>query len=377
MPEFVKSIDWQEIDLWTEVLGNSLWRWGAAVITFFVVGTLLRLVRRFGEKRRPPGNPQTLRQGVMVVLARLARLPSFVFAFAAGAAWLALAGNLDRIRDIAVVVAVGIQLGIFLSVAVRIAIDHEAQSRSLQAEDLSSLGVLRFIAQLGLWALVLLLVLSNLGVDVTAFVASLGIGGVAVALAAQNVLGDLFASLSIVLDKPFRVGDFIIVGGELGTVRAIGMKTTRVASLGGEEIVFSNSDLLSSRIRNYKKMRERRVVFRFGVLYSTPAEKLEAIAKLCREAVQEHSDLRFDRAHFAAFGASSLDFEVVYYVLSGDYTQFMDRQQDINLFLFRRIQSEGVEFAFPTQTVHVASWPSNGAPSMSPSGGPGVSSELA
>jgi small-conductance mechanosensitive channel len=210
-----------------------------------------------------------------------------------------------------------------------------------------------FLARLVIWSAVVLLTIDNLGYDVTALVAGLGIGGIAVALALQNVLGDLFASLSIILDKPFVVGDFIIVGDMLGVVEKIGLKTTRVKSLSGEQIVFSNGDLLSSRVRNYKKMQERRVAFKFGVLYSTPVDELEKIPGYVKEIIEGLDQTRFDRAHFQAFGASSLDFEIVYYVLGADYNLYMDIQQTINLGIARKLQERGVGFAFPTRTVHL------------------------
>ncbi len=225
------------------------------------------------------------------------------------------------------------------------------------AEAATSMAVLGFIARLVLWALVVILVLDHLGFNVTTLVASLGIGGVAVALAVQSILGDLFASLSITLDKPFVVGDFIIVGDVMGTVEYVGLKTTRIRSLSGEQVVMPNGDLLGSRIRNYKRMQERRIVFAFGVTYDTPAEKLERIPGIVRAVVEAQDDTRFDRAHFKGFGASSLDFEVVYYVLVADYNRYMDIQQAINLALVRRLNAEGVEFAFPTRTLHIASQP--------------------
>ena len=213
------------------------------------------------------------------------------------------------------------------------------------------MNALSFIARLVLWATILLLILDNLGVDITALVAGLGIGGVAIALAVQNILGDLFASLSIVLDKPFVLGDFVIVGDLMGSVENIGIKTTRVRSLSGEQLVFSNNDLLTSRIRNFGRMQERRVVFKLGVTYQTPAEKLEGIPGIIREAIEARDKTRFDRSHFASYGDFSLDFETVYYVLSADYNLYMDIQQAINLAIFRRFADEGIEFAYPTQTL--------------------------
>ena len=218
----------------------------------------------------------------------------------------------------------------------------------------TTFSALGFLIRLALWSVVLLLILDNLGIDITALVTGLGIGGIAVALAIQNILGDLFASLSIVLDKPFVIGDFIIVGDLLGTVEKIGLKTTRVRSLSGEQLVFSNNDLLQSRIRNYKRMFERRILFSFGVIYQTPADKLEAIPGMVREIIDSLEDARFDRAHFKEFGNFSLNFEVVYYVLKPDYNIYMSKQQAINLALYRRFKEEGIEFAYPTQTLFLA-----------------------
>ena len=223
------------------------------------------------------------------------------------------------------------------------------------AASVTTFSALGFIAKLLLWSVVLLLVLDNLGVDITTLVAGLGVGGIALALAVQNILGDLFASLSIVLDKPFVIGDFIIVGDLLGTVENIGLKTTRVRSLSGEQLVFSNNDLLQSRIRNYKRMFERRILFSFGVTYQTAYEKLAAIPGMIREIIESHEQTRFDRAHFKEYGDFSLNFEVVYYVKNPDYNVYMDTQQDINLAIHRRFQKEGIEFAFPTQTLYVKS----------------------
>ncbi|NTV09515.1 MAG: mechanosensitive ion channel family protein [Zoogloea sp.] len=214
-------------------------------------------------------------------------------------------------------------------------------------------SLLSFLGRVALWVLVVLLILDNMGLNVTALVASLGIGGVAVALAVQNILGDLFASLSIAIDKPFVIGDFIIVDSHMGSVEHVGLKTTRIRSLSGEQIIFSNTDLLKSRIRNYKRMQERRALFGIGVTYDTPAEKLETIPGLIRQAIEAQSGTRFDRAHFKGFGPSSLDFEAVYYVLQADYQLYMDIQQAINLKLVREFAERKIEFAFPTQTLHV------------------------
>jgi len=223
-------------------------------------------------------------------------------------------------------------------------------------------SLLSFLGRVVLWSLVALLVLDNLGLNVTALVASLGIGGVAVALAVQNILGDLFASLSIAVDQPFVIGDSIVVDGLAGKVEHVGLKTTRIRALSGEQIVFSNNDLLKSRIHNYKRMEERRALFTLGVTYDTPHAKLARIAGWIRSAIESQEGVRFERAHFKTFGPSSLDFEAVYFVLSPDYSKFMDIQQAINLELVRVFAEQGIEFAFPTQTVYLAGQLPNPAP---------------
>jgi len=221
------------------------------------------------------------------------------------------------------------------------------------AASVTTVSAVGFIGKLVLSSVILLLALQNLGVDVNALIAGLGIGGIAVALALQNVLGDLFASISIVLDKPFVVGDFIIVDELMGTVENIGLKTTRIRSLGGEQIVFSNDDLLRSRVRNYKRMMNRRIIFSIGVIYQIPYEKLAAIPSMIKEIIESNDNVRFDRAHFKEYGDFSLNFEIVYYMLVPEYNMYMDTQESINLAIFKKFEKEGIEFAYPTQTLFV------------------------
>jgi small-conductance mechanosensitive channel len=196
-----------------------------------------------------------------------------------------------------------------------------------------------------------LLFLSNIGVDVTPLLAGASIGGIAIAFALQNVLTDVFASFSIYFDKPFRVGDFITVGADSGTVKRIGIKTTRLQSLQGEELIISNKQLTESRINNFKRMDKRRGVFTFGVIYQTEIKKLEKIPKIITDIITKNKTAELDRVHFKSFGDSSLDYEVVYYVKSSDYRVFMDIQQEINLEIIHQFQKEGIEFAYPTKTV--------------------------
>ncbi|MBN2691537.1 MAG: mechanosensitive ion channel family protein [Burkholderiaceae bacterium] len=220
-------------------------------------------------------------------------------------------------------------------------------------ETATGLAAMSFIARLVLWSLVFLLLLDNLGFNVTTLLAGLGVGGIAVGLALQNILGDLFSSLSIVLDKPFQIGHFVVVDNFSGTVENIGLKTTRIRSISGEIVVFSNTDLTKARLRNYKFMQERRILFAFGVTYDTPADTMEQIPAMVKAIVDQQPDARFDRAHFKDFGDSSLNFEVVYWMNTSDYTAYMNTQQAINLGLMRVLARHGVAFAFPTRTLQM------------------------
>lgn len=210
-----------------------------------------------------------------------------------------------------------------------------------------------------IWVLALILFLDNIGVKVTSLITGLGIGGVAIAFAAQSALTDIFCFFTIFFDKPFEIGDFIIAGEHSGTVEHIGVKTTRLRALGGEQLVVSNTDLTGSRIRNYKTMQQRRVCFTLGVTYDTPNEKLEELPTRIQSIVESTQDASFSRAHFASFGAYSLNIEVVYFVLSSEYERYMDVNQTINLAIKAEFERCGVQFAFPTTTVQLSTGEGN------------------
>lgn len=212
------------------------------------------------------------------------------------------------------------------------------------------LGLAKFI----LWTLALLILLDNVGVRVSALVAGLGIGGLAVAFAAQKILGDLFSYFSIFFDRPFEIGDFIAIDNFSGTVEHIGIKSTRIRSLSGEQLIFSNTDLTSSRLRNYKRMANRRVVFRIGISYHTDQERLRRLPELVAGIIRDIPGAIFDRAHFASIGDYCLSYEIVYFVEGGDYLKYMDIQQRINLGIMETFAREKIEFAYPTQTVYVS-----------------------
>ncbi|MDR6890858.1 MULTISPECIES: mechanosensitive ion channel family protein [Variovorax] len=254
-------------------------------------------------------------------------------------------------------IALALQIGLWFTKAISLGLRRyeERHGSSGMTQVSASAVLLSWSLRTLLWAVVLLAVLSNLGVNITAFVASLGVGGIAIALAVQNILGDLFASLSIAVDKPFEVGDAIGIGDLSGTVQHIGLKTTRLRSLTGEQIVISNTDLLKQVVKNYRRMDERRIAFKFGMSYRSDPEKLEAVPGIVKRLIESRPKLRLDRVHFQAFGESSLDFEVVYFVTTPDYGLYMDEQQRLNLQMMREFGALGLEFAIPARSVYVTS----------------------
>jgi small-conductance mechanosensitive channel len=348
MPEFLSQPLFQ----------NSVLAWLLALTTAAALMTGLLLVRRLvrrHHRRLIDREGEQLLEIPLAVLSRTTLLFFVILSVVVGLETLTMSERTAGVLTSLLTVALFWQAGVWLSAAVMGWLERKRR-RTLTADRAlaSSLGIIGLLVRTVIWALVLLLTLDNLGVDITAMVAGLGIGGIAVALALQNILGDLFASLSITLDRPFVVGDFLIVGDFLGTVEYIGIKSTRLRSLSGEQIIMSNADLLGSRVRNYGRMAERRVVFTLNVTYETPADVLERIPPVIRQIIEAQEGTRFDRSHFASYGAHSLDFETVYYVLSADYNQYMDIQQAINVRIFREFERMGIEFAYPTQKLYLA-----------------------
>lgn len=341
------------------LFSNSLLDWsmalGIAAVAFMVFLMARRAIRTYYKKMQATTATELL-EIPLQVLSRTTLPLLFIVALFIGAQWLIVGPTTQRVLASAITIALFWQVGIWVMAAVSIWLERKRQ-RSLAADRAAagSLGIISFVVNVVIWAMVLLLTLDNLGIDITALIAGLGIGGIAVALAVQNVLGDLFASLSITLDRPFVVGDFLIVGDFMGSVEYIGIESTRLRSLSGEQIIISNSDLLGSRVRNYGRMQERRVVFGTSVTYETPVEQVEQIPAMIRQIVEAQADTRFDRSHFAKHAAASFDYETVYYVLSADFNKYMDIQQAINLRLHRELLQRGVEFAYPTQKVYLVS----------------------
>jgi small-conductance mechanosensitive channel len=209
------------------------------------------------------------------------------------------------------------------------------------------------LVKLFIWGIGLVMLVDNLGYDITAVIAGLGVGGIAIALAAQNILGDLFSYFVIFFDKPFEIGDFIIVGDNSGVVEKIGIKTSHVRSLDGQQLIMPNAEMVKSVIQNYKRLEKRRIVFSVGVVYATSSEKLKRIPGIIQDIIELDEYAIFDRTHLKAFGDFSINYEIVYYIESADYLLFMNTNQNICLQIFEQFEKEGIEFAFPTQTLFV------------------------
>lgn len=286
------------------------------------------------------------------LVRRTARLFLLVMAARIASHWLTLTDATHGWLSKIAIVVVWFQVGLWGLGLVQFTVQRMVRGRGAEdgARAMGS-SILSLMGRVVVWTTVVLLCLSNIGVEVTPLITGLGVSGIAVALALQNILGDLFASITILLDKPFVIGDAITIGDFAGTVQEIGIKTTRLRSVNGEMIVVGNSDLVNSRIRNFKRLEERRSLFTIGVNYSTPADKVARVPQILKQIIEEVPHTRFDRAHFKSFGDWALIFECVYFSTVPDYNALMDAQQRVNLEIKRRFEKEGIEMAFPTQTV--------------------------
>ncbi len=320
---------------------------GIAAGLFLVLAAVRELVvRRLGRRAGRTASGIGGIGGIDDLLVTLGRRTQILViaavALYAGSLYVDLPARAERLLRGAAELAVFLQIALWSSVAIDFWIARQSRRLDHDPTSIALAGVLRFAVKVVLWALLLLMALDNLGINVTALITGLGIGGVAVALALQNVLGDLLASLSIVLDKPFVIGDAITVDTLTGTVESIGLKTTRLRAVSGEQLIFANADLLKSRIHNWKRMAERRVVLAFGVPLATPPAALATLPATLRELIEGTDLARFDRAHFKGPGVSTLDFEAVYWILTADYALYMDRQQAINLGLLAALANAGI-----------------------------------
>ncbi len=268
-----------------------------------------------------------------------------------GLEYLNLTQRAHNILKIATTLVVTLLIIRLVSTIIRKLLRSYVRRRTNDEEKVKQVSSLMLIINIFIWVIGCVFLFDNMGYDVTTVVTGLGIGGIAVALAAQNILGDLFNYFVIFFDRPFEIGDYINVDGKTGTVEQIGIKTTRVRSLTGEQLIFANSDLTGSRIHNFKRMMSRRISFTIGVTYQTTHAQLKQIPEMIKSIIEQQDNVTFARAHFHKFGESSLDFDIVYFVLDDDYEVYMNKQQAINLGIFEEFEKQGIEFAYPTRTL--------------------------
>jgi small-conductance mechanosensitive channel len=344
------------------LLGNSWERWAASISIATGVLVLAYLVKGFLCSRlsKSAGRTSSRWDDVLLIAVQRTGFAFFlVLALHFGTLGLLLPERVELIKKYIFFFFLFYQIGLWLTSALHF-LGH-AYSRDALAKEPGKATMVSTLVVLGnviVWIIMLLMLLSNYGVNISALVAGLGIGGVAVALALQNILGDLFASLSIVLDRPFAIGDAIDVNGLSGTVEHIGLKTTRIRSSTGEQLIFGNADLLKNAMRNYKRMDRRRVLFVFGLVYETPPEKLHRARELVKQAVETEKKCTFERCHLATFAPSSLDYELVYWVESSDYQHYINAHHQILVRILDSFSREGLEFAYPHQ-VHLEKYPQN------------------
>ena len=356
MSEFFEEV---QVFAQQEFLGNSLWDWAIAITAAAATAVVGRVLVRWLAGRISHFSTKTTTRIDDAIAGALRSTRAIFFVglgLIVGAHVLSLPASIDTRLGAAVTVILALQAALWLQMAI-VNIVRQARTESDDPQRATLVVGLGFTAKVALWVGVVLLTLQNLGIEISALIAGLGIGGIAAALAVQNVLSDIFSALSIYFDRPFDIGDYIVVGDDMGTVDKIGWRSTRIRALGGQQIVFPNTDLARTRINNYRRMDERRIVFEIGVVYSTATETLEVIPGLIQTAIKDTPDARFDRVHFKSFADSALMFEAVYYVLSGDYGRYMDVQHEINLRIVRSFRERGIEFAFPSRSLYLESVP--------------------
>jgi small-conductance mechanosensitive channel len=339
------------------LLGNSLNEWLAAAIVAAAVWSGLWILRRLMasryEKYSRARHPTPIRL-IAFLVGNTTRLLFLGVALYAAQESLTLPDKFQYVVNHIALILILVQVGLWAGLALRFYLEMKELERGADRVFAGSLNIINFIGRLAVWSLLTLVALENLGVNITALLAGLGVGGVAVALALQNVLGDLFASLSIALDKPFVVGDTLVIDTFTGTVEHIGIKTTRLRSDTGEQIILSNADILKSRVRNFGRAQEQRALATIRVTYETPSDTLQRIPRLLESIVREHANARFERCHLKTLGDSALHFELSYFVRQPNLNPLLDLQQAVNFRIIDEFRRLGVEFEYPTQRVILA-----------------------
>ena len=345
----------QKVELVRQLLpGNSLMDWLVAGMAAVAVWSVLWILQRFIVSRYKgysAGQHALLLRLIAYLLGNTTKMFLFGVALYAAQANLTLPNRLQRLVDGIVMIVLLLQIGLWAGRALRFYLELKERERGADRMFAGSLDIIKFIAHVLVWSVLILVALSNLGINITALLAGLGVGGVAVALALQNILGDLFASLSIALDKPFVVDDRLVIDTYMGKVEHIGIKSTRLRSDSGEQIVLSNADILKSRVRNFGRAPEQRVLTTLRLSYETPADKLRGLPKLLEGIVREQTNVRFERCHLLTLGDSALQFELAYFVQQPNINSVADVQQAVNLCIIEEFRRLKVDFDYPTQRV--------------------------
>lgn len=339
-------------------LENPITSWLLAIATTAVLFISIRFIRQVVIQRAKAWSLKTSTtwDNFLVEMVENSIVPfSYIASVYFAISTLVLSSKIERVTDIIFLVSVTFfALRILSSGFKKFVFSFIQTQENSEAKQKQASGLV-LIINVVIWIFGIIFMIDNLGYDVTSLIAGLGIGGIAIALAAQTILGDLFSYFVIFFDRPFEVGDFVVVDDKSGIVEHIGIKTTRIRTLGGEQLVCSNTDLTNSRLHNYKRLRQRRILFNLGVTYQTAHQQLSEIPAILKQIIESKPYVKFDRAHFAGYGDFSLNFEIVYYILDSDYTLYMDKQQAIFLDIYKAFEAKGIEFAYPTQTLMVQS----------------------
>jgi small-conductance mechanosensitive channel len=341
-------MEFLEREYWHNTVQDYFIALGIIVVGILAVrifkGTLLRQLEKWANTTKTTNDDFVIRS-----VERFALPALYYFIIYSGINYLELTRKADSVLRIVTAVVITFFILRLISSIILLVLQSYIRRQEKGEEKIKQIGGLTVIINIIVWILGAVFLIDNLGYNVTTIITGLGIGGIAIALAAQNILGDLFNYFVIFFDRPFEVGDFIVVDDKMGSVEYIGLKTTRIRSLSGEQLVIGNSNLMNARIHNFKTQNLRRVVFNINVSYATPLEKVKKIPGILKAIVEAQTETRFDRAHFATYKDWSLNFEIVYFVLSSDFNKYMDIQQQINFGIFERLQALGVDFALPTQ----------------------------
>jgi small-conductance mechanosensitive channel len=336
------------------LLGNSLAACLSAVLLFVAVWFGLWVVRKLiasRYERYSAAKNLTVLRLLAYLVGNTKQFLLLAIAVEVAQQTLTLPPRVEHLVSNVALLFILLQVGLWAGLALRFYLELKSAERGPDRLFAGSLDIIRFVASMLIWSLVILVALDNFGVNITALLAGLGVGGVAVALALQNVLGDLFASLSIALDKPFVVGDSLVIDTYVGKVEHIGIKTSRLRSESGEQIILSNADILKSRVRNNSRAPELRILVTLRVSYDTPLETVKTIPQMLQKIVASHPQARFERCHLKTLGDSSLQYELSFFVRDPTVNPQLDLQQAVNFRILEEFDRLGVRFAYPTQVV--------------------------